>query len=306
MLPTFVIGLREGLEAALIIGIVAAFLRQHGRADALRHVALGITLAIAACIAWAVALQIWSSGLPQIQQEALETVVGLVAVAMVSYMIVWMRSHSRGLRRDLEAATESALASGTAWALVMMAVLAVLREGFETSVFLLAAFTASDAPLAAGLGALLGILAAAGLGYGVYRGGVRINLARFFRLTGVVLVFVAAGLLATAAHTAHEAGWLAIGQAQLADLGWLAEPGSITEALLTGVLGIQPQPTVVEAVVWALYLVPMLALVLRPAGRPGTSTSGGRTEAVRATAVSADEPGPGAAVIPNQAADSLG
>ncbi len=268
MIPTFVIGLREGIEAALIIGIIAAFLRQRGRADALRSVALGISLAGVVCAAWAVALQLWSSSLPTIQQEALETVVGLAAVAMVSYMILWMRTNSRGLKRDLEDAAESALAAGTAWALVAMAVLAVLREGFETSVFLLAAFTASGSPLAAGGGALLGVATAAALGYGIYRGGVRINLARFFRLTGVVLVFVAAGLVATAAHTAHEAGWLSIGQAQLIDLGWLVQPGSLTAALVTGVLGVQPQPTVIEAVVWLVYLVPMLALVLRPPARP--------------------------------------
>ena len=306
MLPTFVIGLREGLEAALIIGIIAAFLRQHGRADALRSVVAGITLAIAACVVWAIALQVWSSGLPKIQQEALETVVGLAAVAMVTYMIAWMRGHSRGLKRDLEAATASALASGTAWALVVMAVLAVLREGFETSVFLLAAFTASDAPLAAGFGAFLGIVAAVGLGYGIYRGGVRINLARFFRLTGVVLVFVAAGLLATSAHTAHEAGWLNVGQAQVVDLGWLAQPGSITQALLTGVLGIQPQPTVIEVAVWLLYLVPMLLLVLRPAGRPGNPASAARAEAVQAAAAGPDGLGTGPSVAAHTAADSLG
>ena len=268
MIPTFIIGLREGIEAALIIGIIAAFLRQRGRVDALRSVAIGIVLAGAACAAWAVALQIWSSSLPTIQQEALETVVGLAAVAMVSYMILWMRANSRGLKRDLEDAAESALAAGTAWALVLMAVLAVLREGFETSVFLLAAFTASGAPLAAGGGALLGVATAAALGYGIYRGGVRINLARFFRLTGVVLVFVAAGLVATAAHTAHEAGWLNVGQAQVLDLSWLMQPGSLAQALVTGVLGVQPQPTMVEAAAWLLYLVPMLALVLRPPAQP--------------------------------------
>ena len=303
MIPTFVIGLREGTEAALIIGIIAAFLRQRGRADALRSVAIGILLAVAACVAWAVALQLWSSGLPTIQQEALETVVGLAAVAMVSYMILWMRSNSRGLKRDLEVATASALAAGTAWALVAMAVLAVLREGFETSVFLLAAFTASGDPLAAGGGALLGIAAAAALGYGIYRGGVRINLARFFRLTGVVLVFVAAGLLATAAHTAHEAGWLNVGQAQLADLGWLMQPGSLAEALVTGVLGIQAQPTLAEGLVWLLYLVPMLALVLRPAGQPARAPGPMAVEPPRSMGAAADGSG-GRPAAASRAADS--
>ena len=265
MLPTFVIGLREGLEAALIVGIVAAFLAQRGRSDALRLVWLGIALAIGACVLFAVALQVFSSSLPQLQQEMLETVISVVAVVMVTYMIVWMRRNSRHLKSDLETAASSALATGTAWALIGMAVLAVLREGFETSVFLLAAFNASGSPLAAGLGAVIGVVVAAAIGWGIFHGGVRINLARFFRITGVVLVFVAAGLVASAIHTAHEAGWITFGQDQVADLTWLMPPGSIVSALITGVLGIQPRPTAIEFVGWLLFLVPMLLIVLWPA-----------------------------------------
>ena len=267
MLATFVIGLREGLEAALIVGIVAAFLRQRGRGDALRLVGLGVALAVAFCVVVAVALQLWSASLPQAQQEALETVVATAAVVMVTYMVLWMRRHARSMRGDLEDATASALAAGTAWALVAMAVLAVLREGFETSVFLLAAFNASGAPLAAGLGALLGIVVAAVIGVGIYRGGVRLNLARFFRVTGVVLVVVAAGLVATALHTAHEAGWIDFGQAQLVDLSSIVRPGSIPAALLTGVLGLQPRPTLIEGAGWLLYFVPMIVVVLWPSAR---------------------------------------
>jgi high-affinity iron transporter len=267
VLPTFVIGLREGLEAALIVGIVAAFLNRRGRADALRLVWLGVGLAIGACLLFAVGLQIFSASLPQAQQEGLEAIVAAIAVVMVSYMIIWMRRNSRGLKRDLEQATESALATGTAWALIAMAVLAVLREGFETAVFLLAAFNASGAPLAAGFGALLGIAIAVTIGYGIYRGGVRINLARFFRVTGVVLVFVAAGLVASAIHSAHGAGLINFGQTQVADLSWLVQPGSIVAALLTGVLGIQAYPTAIEVLGWALYLVPMMILVLWPSQR---------------------------------------
>lgn len=271
MLPTFVIGLREGLEAALIVGIVAAFLAQRGRSDALRLVWAGIALAIGACVLFAVALQVFSSNLPQQQQEMFETVISVVAVVMVTYMIVWMRRHSRGLKHDLEESASAALATGTAWALIGMAVLAVLREGFETSVFLLAAFNASGSPLAAGFGALIGILVATAIGWGIFHGGVRINLARFFRLTGVVLVFVAAGLVATAIHTAHEAGWINFGQTQIADLTWFMPQGSIVSALLTGVLGIQPEPVAIEFIGWLLYLVPMLIIVLWPAAqRPRT------------------------------------
>ena len=267
MLPTFVIGLREGLEAALIVGIVAAFLRQRGRSDALRLVWLGVAVAIAACAVVAVGLQLFSASLPETQQEILETVVAVVAVAMVTYMVVWMRRNSRGLRHDLELAASSALATGTAWALVGMAVLAVLREGFETAVFLLAAFNESDSPVAAAFGAVLGVGAACVVGYGIYRGGVRINLGRFFRVTGVVLVLVAAGLLASAIHSAEEAGLIGFGQTQLADLSWLLQPGSMLSALLTGVLGVQPEPTAIELVGWLLYLVPMLLIVLWPAAR---------------------------------------
>jgi high-affinity iron transporter len=272
VLPTFVIGLREGLEAALIVGIVAAFLAQRGRPDALRQVWLGIALAIGACVLFAVVLQIFSSSLPQQQQEMLETVISVVAVVMVTYMIVWMRRNSRHLKSDLEAATSSALATGTAWALIGMAVLAVLREGFETSVFLLAAFNASGSPLAAGLGAVIGVVVAAAIGWGIFHGGVRINLARLFRITGVVLVFVAAGLVASAIHTGHEAGWIDFGQTQIADLTWLMPPGSVVSALITGVLGIQPRPVAVEFVGWLLYLVPMLLIVLWP------TTARARTE----------------------------
>ena len=131
-------------------------------------------------------------------------------------------------------------------ALVAMAFLAVLREGFETSVFLLAAFQDSTDTTAAGFGAMLGLLAAIAIGLGIYRGGVRINLSRFFRITGLILVFVAAGLLATSAHTAHEAGWFNGLQGQALDLSWLVQPGTISGSLLTGMLGLQPTPTVIE------------------------------------------------------------
>ncbi len=268
MLPTFVIGLREGLEAALIVGIVAAFLAQRGRTDALRLVWLGIALAIGACVLFAVALEIFSSSLPQQQQEALQTVISIIAVVMVSYMIIWMRRNSRHLKHDLETAAGSALATGTTWALIGMAVLAVLREGFETSVFLLAAFNASGNPIAAGFGAVIGVAAAGAIGWGVFHGGMRINLARFFRITGVVLVFVAAGLVVSGIHTAHEAGWINFGQTQIADLTWLIPPGSIVSALLTDVLGLQPLPAEIEFVGWLLYLVPMLLIVLWPTAAP--------------------------------------
>ncbi len=197
MIPTFVITLREGVEAALIVGIIAAFLVKEGRRDALRQMWLGVAIAIAICGAVGVGLDLVGQQLPQREQEALATVIGVIAVATISYMIVWMTRHSRGIKAALEGEAASALAQGSTLALVGMAFLAVFREGFETSVFLLAAFQDSTDSAAAGAGAVLGLAAALAIGLGLYRGGVRINLSRFFRATGLVLVFVAAGLLAS-------------------------------------------------------------------------------------------------------------
>ena len=270
MLPTFVIGLREGLEAALIVSVIATFLSRQGRRDLLRWVFAGVTAAVVLCLGVGIALDIVSANLPQKQQEGLETVVGALAVGMVTYMVVWMHRHSRELKGQLEGHAADAIGAGgsrAGRAMVGMAFLAVLREGFETVVFLLAAFNASDNTSAAGGGAVLGIVVAVLLGYGIYRGGVRLNLSKFFRATGLVLVLVAAGLVVNALHTAHEAGWLNSGQGQTVDLTWLVRPGSVQSSLLTGMLGIQDHPVVIEVIGWFAYLIPVGLYVGWPAGR---------------------------------------
>ena len=264
MLPTFVIALREGLEASLIVGIIAAFLRKEGRPDALRAMWAGVALALVLCAGVAAALRVIDQQLPQRGQEGLEAVVALVAVAMITWMIVWMRANAAGLSRRLRADAASALARGSAWALVAMAFAAVLREGIETAVFLLAAFQDAADPAPAGIGAVLGVVVAVGLGFGIYRGGVRLDLGRFFRVTGAVLVLVAAGLVSAALHSAAEAGWIAAGQRQALDLSGVLAPGTVPSALVTGVLGVQPRPTQIEVVGWLLYAVPMLLFVLAP------------------------------------------
>jgi high-affinity iron transporter len=273
LLPTFVIGLREGLEAALIVGIIAAFLRKQGRRDLLGYVLVGVTVAVLLCLGAGIALHVYSQDLPQRQQEGLETVIGALAVGMVTYMVIWMRRHSRELKGQLEGMAANAMSGGSggakaARAMVAMAFLAVIREGLETVVFLLAAFNETGSGSSAGVGALLGIAVAIALGYGIYRGGVRLNLSKFFRATGLVLVLVAAGLVVNALHTAHEANWLNAGQGSTVDLSWLVRPGSVQASLLTGMLGIQTHPVVIELVGWLVYLVPVGCYVAWPPGRP--------------------------------------
>ena len=269
------------------MGIVAAFLRRNGRPRDMWSLWIGVGAGVALCTIGAIALRIAEHNLPQRQQEGLETVVGLVAVAFVSWMILWMRGHAHELKGELEANAAAALAAGSSGALILMAFLAVLREGFETAVFLLALLQSSNNTASTLLGALLGIAVAVVIGYGIYRGGVRINMARFFRITGFVLVLVAAGLLATAAHTAHEAGWLNSLQGQALNLEWLVHPGSVRAALLTGMFGLQPRPVYAEVIAWLAYAIPFGLLVLLPRRpkptKPGTVDAQPRPDQLRRT-----------------------
>jgi high-affinity iron transporter len=264
VIPTLVIGLREGLEASLIVGIIASFLARNGRRDALRATWIGVITATILCVGVGIALVQLSKDLPQQAQEGLETVIGALAVVMVTAMIIWMSKHARSMKRELEGAAAQALATGSAGALVAMAFLAVLREGFETAVFLVSVLENSNNVASATAGAAIGIVIAIAIGYGIYRGGVRLNLARFFKITGVVLVIVAAGLTMTVLRTAHEAGWLNVGQATPLNLSWLVAPGTVQASLLTGVLGLSAHPAVIEMIAWVLYAVPMIILVAAP------------------------------------------
>ncbi|QEC49366.1 hypothetical protein FSW04_18515 [Baekduia soli] len=281
MLPTFVIGLREGVEAALIVSIIATFLRQEGARGALRWVWAGVALASVICLGVGIALHLVDQELPQRQQEQLETIIGLLAVGIVTWMLLWMRRNAATLAGDLRASAGSALRQGSVGALVAMAFFAVFREGLETAVFLVAAFQSAEDPSSAGTGAVLGVAAAIVIGILLYRGGMRLDYARFFRATGVVLALVAAGLLATAFHTGHEAGWVTFGQGEALDLSRLVVPGTWTAALLTGMLGLQPRPVIIELVAYLAYAIPAVLFVLAPKRRAAP----GRRRAAKSTAV---------------------
>lgn len=260
---TFLIGLREGLEATLIVSIIAAFLKRNGRS--IRPMLAGVALAVAISIGVGVGLNLLSESLPQRQQEMLETVIGVIAVVFVTTMIIWMNRNAFKMKGELEREAQQAINTGGSLALALMAFLAVLKEGFETAVFLLAAAQASgESRWWALLGAAAGIGVAVAIGVGIYFGGLKLNLARFFRVTGVFLVLIAAGLVLTSLRTAHEAGWITIGQQRVFDFSSWMPARSVLGALITGMFGIPTDPRLIEVLGWLLYAVPVLIIFLWP------------------------------------------
>lgn len=260
----FLIGLREGLEASLIVGILAAFLKRNG--SSLRPLIIATVAAVALSIGVGVGLNVFSTALPQAQQEALETIIGIVAVVFVTTMILWMNSNAHSMRSSLESEAQSSLSTGGEKAMAGMAFLAIIKEGFETAVFLLAVFQASSAgsEWLGIVGAALGVIIAIVIGYLIYYGGARFNLGTFFKVTGPFLILVAAGFVANCFRTGHEAGWVNIGQAQVMDLSWLIQNDSVVGALLTGMFSIQADPRLIEVIAWVAYLVPVMIVYCWP------------------------------------------
>jgi high-affinity iron transporter len=256
MVTTFAIGLREGLEAALVVGIIAAFIIRRDR-KALRPMWWGVAGAVLLSVATALALHVANRSLTLQARETMEGILTLVAVGGVTYMIVWMRRHSATLRADLESKASVAFDAGSISAVAGLAFVAVAREGLETAVFLIALLENSADPLPGLAGAMAGIAVSVVLGYGIYRGGVAIDLRRFFRITGIVLVIVAAGLVSSAVHELAEAGVIDALQTPAVDLSWLIAPNTVWSSLLTAFIGFQPVPTVAEIAAWAAFLVPM-------------------------------------------------
>ena len=260
MLISFLIMLREGVEAALIVGIVASYLAQTGRARMLPLVWAGVGLASVLCLALGIGLDLASAEFPQAQQEFFEGTVAVIAAVVLTSMVFWMHKAARSIKGQLHESVDAALRpGGSGWALVVMVFLAVGREGLEAVFFLLATFQQGEG-WALPVGALLGLLCAAGVGYVIYRGGVRLNLRLFFRWTGMFIIFVAAGLLASGLRAFHEAGvWDSL-QATAFDLSGSLPDDGVAGTLLAGLFGYSDTPTVGEVLIYAAYLVPALLL----------------------------------------------
>ncbi|MFF2204566.1 iron uptake transporter permease EfeU [Streptomyces sp. NPDC058145] len=283
MFSNYLIGLREGLEASLVVCILIAYLVKTGRRDALKPIWIGIGIAVAIAMGFGCALEFGSQEMTFQAQEALGGSLSVVAVGLVTWMVFWMRRTARHLKSELHGKLDAALAMGTG-ALVATAFLAVGREGLETALFVWASVhAASDGTPRPLIGVALGLATAVLLGWLFYRGALKINLAKFFTWTGGMLVVVAAGVLAYGFHDLQEASWIP-GINHLAfDISGTIPPDSWYGTLLKGVLNFQPDPTVVQLTVWALYLVPTLAVfLLTPefrarlrGGRRGTAAPAG-------------------------------
>lgn len=272
MLVAFLIMLREGIEAALIVGIVAGYLAQTGRRAWMPYVWGGVLTAALLCLALGIALDAGGHEFPQKQQEMFEGAVALFAVVMLTSMVFWMRKAARSIKSELHGSVDQAFRSGgrQGFALALMAFLAVGREGLESVFFLLATFQ-QDVGIGVPIGAVLGLALAVAVGAAIYRGGVKLDLRRFFRWTGVFIIFVAAGLLAGALRAFHEAGlWNGL-QDNAYDLSERLPVDSTLGTLLSGMFGYQDSPSVGEVGIYLVFLVPALLVFFsqpRPAPVP--------------------------------------
>jgi high-affinity iron transporter len=274
VVANYLIGLREGLEAALVVSILVAYLVKTGRTGLLKRIWAGVVLAVAVSLAFGALLTWGPSGLTFEAQEAIGGSLSILAVGFVTWMIFWMARAARGLGGELRGAIDRA-AEGSRWSLVIVATLAVGREGLETALFLWAATKAGTRETVGAvtptweplLGAVLGLATAVVLGYLIYRGAVAINLNKFFTWTGAFLILVAAGVLSYGVHDLQEAGILPGLHSTAFDVSGVIDPGSWYGTILKGVFNFSPVTTRLEAFAWVLYVVPVMFLFFRLKGR---------------------------------------
>ena len=276
MFANYLIGLREGLEASLIIGILVAYVVKSGHRERLGAIWAGAGIAVGISLAFAAALTLTSSSLSPTAEATFAGVTSILAVALVTWMVFWMRRTAREMRGDLHGRLDKALLSGGI-ALGAVAFVAVVREGLETSLFLWASSSSADGASAQLGGALLGIVTAAAIGWAVYRGAVRLNLATFFTWTGALLIVVAAGVLSYGVRDLQEAGVLPGGDSIAFDVSGTIDEHGALGTILGGFFHFDPVTTWLQLAVWVVYLVVTLAVYLRPQ-RPSAVVAATTTE----------------------------
>jgi high-affinity iron transporter len=272
----FLTGLREGVEAALIVSIVLAYLGRTGRGDQAGRVWLGTVSAVllSAIVGIVIFTTVGSFDTPY--EQIFEGTTLLIAASVVTWMLFWMRRQARSVKGDLQAAIDRVVTSGSSWGLAALAFTAVIREGLETSVFLVGqATSARSEAIWILVGAVAGLAIAVVIGYGFYRGSHRLNLAAFFRWTGIGLVFIAAGLLSHGIGEFVEIGALGSGPwtATAFDISRVLSDESGIGAFLRAIFGYAAAPAVVTVVAHVAYLATVLVLYLRQARSAPTGPS---------------------------------
>jgi high-affinity iron transporter len=262
MFSNFLIGLREGLEAVLVVSILVAYLVKSGRGDQLTRVWTGAGIAVAVSLATGALLTFGPRGLTFEAQEAIGGFLSLLAVGFITWMIFWMARTARNLKGELEEQAGLAISAGK-WGLVLVAALAVGREGLETALFLWTATKAAGSTLEPLVGAFFGLATAVILGLLIHRGAVRIDLRRFFSVTGALLIIVAAGVLSYGIHDLQEAGILPGLGAVAFDVSGAIPPSSWYGTLLKGTINFSPRSTWLETVTWLAYTIPVLTAFIR-------------------------------------------
>jgi high-affinity iron transporter len=283
-------GLREGVEAALIISIILAYLARTGNRRYFGRVWLGTASAVVVSFVAGAALFATVGGLQPPYEQEFEGLAMLLAAGVVTWMLFWMRRQSASVKGELHAALERALTEGSVLGLVVLAFTSVIREGLETSLFLVGQATSAAAGAPSVLvGALIGLGIAALLGVGFYRGARLIDLRAFFRWTGIALIFIAAGLLSHAVSELVEVGWIGVGTSRVFDISSILPHEAavgvpdglplVVGELLRALLGYNSHPEVITLLAWGVYVSIVLALFLRPMARaarvaPSTGTAG--------------------------------
>lgn len=264
MLSSLLITLREGLEAALIIGIVLAYLAQTGNRRAFRPVWLGTGLAVIASLIAGAAVYFTAGELTAPGEQIFEGVATLTAAGILTWMIFWMRRQAINIKGQLQAEIRSALGSGSSWGLVGLAFVAVAREGIETVLFLFAATRVAESAILSTSGGLIGLAVAIAIGYTIYKGTSRLNLRTFFNITSILLIFFAAGLLAHSIHEFQEIGFVPTVVEHVWDTSRVLSEESILGRFLTALFGYNANPSAVEVIVYLGYLGITLLSYFRP------------------------------------------
>ncbi|MGQ0848355.1 MAG: iron uptake transporter permease EfeU [Actinomycetota bacterium] len=284
-------GLREGVEAALIVGIILAYLAKTGNRRHFGKIWLGTAAAVSISVAVGWILFVSIGGFEEPAEQIFEGIAMMFAAGVVTWMLFWMKRVSANIKGELQAGVDRALAGGTLFGLAILAFTAVIREGIETALFLMGqAQAAGSEALSTLVGAALGLALALVIGYMIYQGASALNLKSFFRWTGVALIFIAAGLLSHGVHELVEAGWITMGTATAFDISSVLphspDPDSgamgVVGSILRALVGYTSTPEWITLSAWITYVVLVLALYLRPGRR---STKAPATEEPKPVAV---------------------